>query len=178
MTNTRFGDWMETYSGRTFYPLDARPEEVYIEDIAHALSMMCRFNGHCTHFYSVAEHSIHTSYLVPEPYQMQAHMHDSTEAFLADIIRPVKPFLKGYSEFEHALWLVIAKRFDIDPVMHETVKKADNAILLTEKNHLKPKEALPWNISGEPADREIWCLSPAEAKKMFLDRFVELGGVI
>ena len=54
-------DWIQTYSGKKFYPLDPRPEDIDIRDIAHALSLNCRFNGHCRCFYSVAEHSVGVS---------------------------------------------------------------------------------------------------------------------
>ena len=64
-TQGRKGDWILTYSGIEFWPLDPRPEDVRIEDIAHALSMQCRFAGHCDRFYSVAEHSIRVADLVP-----------------------------------------------------------------------------------------------------------------
>ena len=57
----RRGDWMQTHSGLRFYPLDPRPEDIRIEDIAHALPMICRFNGHCSRFYSVAEHSLNVA---------------------------------------------------------------------------------------------------------------------
>ena len=63
--SARKGDWMQTYTGRQFWPIDPRANEVHIEDIAHALSMMCRYNGHCRTFYSVAEHSVLVSQHVP-----------------------------------------------------------------------------------------------------------------
>ena len=65
-TDGRKGGWIQTYTGRQFWPMDPRSHEVFIEDIAHSLSMMCRYAGHCERFYSVAEHSIllarHVSY--------------------------------------------------------------------------------------------------------------------
>lgn len=66
----RRGDWIQTFTGRRFWPLDPRPEDVCIEDIAHALSLKCRFGGHCTRFYSVAEHSVHVSNYVPAEFAL------------------------------------------------------------------------------------------------------------
>lgn len=63
----RVGDWMQTYSGRAFWPLDPRPEEIELDDIAHALSLQCRFGGHCRWFYSVAEHSIWCALAAVDP---------------------------------------------------------------------------------------------------------------
>lgn len=63
----RAGDWMQTFTGRQFWPMDPRPEDLDILDIAHALSLLCRFGGHCQRFYSVAEHSVHVSTLATAP---------------------------------------------------------------------------------------------------------------
>lgn len=89
----RKGDWMQTYTGRKFWPLNPRAEEVYIEDIAHSLALSCRFNGHCKVFYSIAQHSVLVSQIVKPTQQLIALLHDSAEAYLGDIIRPIKRFL-------------------------------------------------------------------------------------
>src|SRR3990167_8105269 len=87
----RTGDWIQTYMGSAFYPLDPRPEDVDIRDIAHSLSLMCRFNGHCTKFYSVAEHSLHVVEGVAfttnwNTFEMRrALLHDSAETYLSDV---------------------------------------------------------------------------------------------
>jgi hypothetical protein len=59
------GNWIQTFTGRQYWPLDPREGDVYIEDIAHALSLQCRFTGHCRSFYSVAEHCVRVSHVVP-----------------------------------------------------------------------------------------------------------------
>src|SRR5262245_27549306 len=100
----RIGDWMQTISGRKFWPLDPRPEEVCIEDIGHALSLVCRFGGHCHTFYSVAEHSVRVSLLAEDMAKSSAHwtdenirmialsglLHDAAEAYIGDMVRPLK----------------------------------------------------------------------------------------
>ena len=94
--------WITTYTGQHFYPLDPRPHEVNMLDIAHALSMICRFNGHTQFFYSVAEHSIRCAYHAHEQWpdrielQLAALLHDASEAYLCDIPRPVKLQLPDY----------------------------------------------------------------------------------
>jgi hypothetical protein len=109
----RIGDWMQTASGRMFWPLDPRPEEVHIEDIAGALSKLCRYNGHCEWHYSVAQHSVYVSYQVPREHEFAALMHDATEAYCADVPRPLKKHLAGYADIERNIWLAIAQRYNL-----------------------------------------------------------------
>ena len=91
MSNTvRTGDWTQTFAGIQFYPFDPRPDEVKIKDIAHALSMICHFNGHTREFFSVAQHSLMVSYLLPAEHKLWGLMHDSAEAYIGDMIRPIK----------------------------------------------------------------------------------------
>jgi hypothetical protein len=170
----RAGNWMQTYTGRQFWPLDPRPDEVFIEDIAHALSCICRYNGHCDHFYSVAEHSFHVSRVVPPKLALLGLMHDATEAYVGDVIRPLKPMLKGYKAIEDNVWQVIAERFGLPSKLPDTIKIADNAVLLAEKAQISKPEAAPWCIPGEPADVRIMCAQPWAAEDMFLRRFWEL----
>ena len=83
----RKGDWMQTHSGIQFWPLDPRPEDILIEDIAHALSNQCRFAGHCCFHYSVAQHSVLVSENVPAQDAMWGLLHDAGEAYLVDLPR-------------------------------------------------------------------------------------------
>jgi len=87
--------WIATYTGGRFYPLDPRPEDVCIADIAHSLSQICRFNGQTLQFYSVAQHSVLVSKLLgqggPSPiHEFMGLKHDAAEAYLCDLVRPIK----------------------------------------------------------------------------------------
>jgi hypothetical protein len=170
----RNGNWMQTYSGRQFWPLDPRADEVRIGDIAHSLSNACRYAGHCEAFYSVAEHSVYVSQIVPAELALCGLLHDATEAYLVDIPRPIKPYLTGYKEIEDRLWLAIAAAFGLPEEMPAEIKAADNAVLLAESEQIMKPHPAPWCVPGEPADVTIQLLSPADARKAFIDRFWEL----
>lgn len=168
----RQGDWMQTVSGKAFWPIDPRPEELDIDDIAHALSMMCRYGGHVSKFYSVAEHSVLMAMKARDLFDKQtakvALMHDATEAYLSDVIRPVKAHLGNYLGIEDRLWRVIAERFGLPTVIPHAVHYLDNAILVDEMRALHVAPPMPWNISTEGLDVEIVGWSPKEAKQNFL----------
>ena len=83
----RKGDWFLTYTGRQFWPLDPRPEDICIRDIAHHLSLCCRFNGACRVHYSVAQHSVMVANILPAPLRFWGLMHDATEAYVGDMVR-------------------------------------------------------------------------------------------
>lgn len=170
----RAGNWMQTFTGRQFWPLDPRADEVFIEDIAHALSLACRFGGHCERFYSVAEHSYLASYIVPPEDALVALLHDASEAYVVDIPRPLKPYLAGYKDIETRVWLAIAERFGVSPDMPASVKIADNAMLLAEAEQIMKPHPAPWSVPGEAANVAIYGMRPAEAEHKFLARFAEL----
>jgi hypothetical protein len=174
MTTERRGDWMETVTGRQWWPLDPRPEDVALEDIAHALAHLCRFGGHCSRFYSVAEHSVLVSLVVPHEHALAALMHDATEAYLVDVPRPVKRHLSNYKELEALAWSAIAARFGLAAEPPECVHDADNAVLLAERAALKLDTGRPWNVPGTPARVPVVGVSPALARLLFLKRFDEL----
>ena len=92
--------YLSTYTGKKFYPYDPRPEQICIEDIAHGLSMLCRFAGQCRFFFSVAEHSIAVAHLLPANLKLFGLLHDASEAYLADLPRPVKAGLPEYRAIE------------------------------------------------------------------------------
>lgn len=170
----RLGDWMQTFTGKQFWPLDPKAEEVDIEDIAHSLSLQCRFGGHCLRFYSVAEHSVFVSRLVPPDLALVGLLHDATEAYVSDVPKPLKRFLPGYPELEAAVWVAVAERFHLPPVIPVEVKWADTAILLTEAGQNMATPPVPWSTPGEPASVFLQFLSPEKAKDQFLSRFYEI----
>lgn len=174
-TPRRYGDWMQTYSGRQFWPLDARHEEIEIADIAHSLSMQCRFGGHTDRFYSVAEHSELVSRVIDPRFALEGLLHDGQEAYLSDVIRPIKRYLTNYEKLEQDLWLAIVGRFDLNDSSecHAAIKAADNAVLNAEKAQIMKPSPAPWNPDSvaEPADVAIVGWMPPVAKGIFLNRF-------
>lgn len=171
----RIGDWMQTISGTKIWPLDPRVEEINLYDIAHALSMICRFNGHCLEFYSVAQHSVYVSEIIDEKYAKWGLLHDASEAFIADIVRPAKRFMPEYKEIEKNLSKVIYQRFGLDIENEPScLKEADNTILALEARKLM-RNIEEWNIPHPKIQMDIECLSPIDAKNQFLRRAKELG---
>lgn len=172
----RIGDWMATRSGKRWFPEDPQPEDVVVDDIAWALSNICRFGGHCDPFYSVAEHSVLVSYVVPPEHAWQALWHDATEAWYGDIPRPLKQALgDAYADLEHLGWLAVCKALDIDPELHPSVKQADNAVLFAEKRALFSPDSPEWGWSVPPADVQVRALPPAQARSLFLSRYADLA---
>src|SRR5689334_11513518 len=96
----RVGDWMMTLSGKRFWPLDPRPEDVDFRDIGHALSMICRYGGHVRRFYSVAEHSALLARWFEArgdfTFAKYALLHDGTEAYIGDMVRQLKQFMPEF----------------------------------------------------------------------------------
>lgn len=175
----RRGDWMQTRTGRAFWPLDPRPEEVDPFDIAHALSMICRFGGHTDRFYSVAEHCLLMSYAVSPENALWALLHDATEAYMGDMIRPLKRSMPAYVLAEDHLMTVICDRFGLDYTFPAEVKAADNRILLDERAALMSAPPLPWNqdeASVQPLGVTIYAYHPAAARDLYLRRLEEVTG--
>lgn len=172
----RAGDWMQTATGRQFWPLDPDPDDICIEDIAHALSNMCRYGGHTLSFYSVAQHSVIVSRHCPQSLRLTGLLHDASEAYIADIIRPVKPFLQNYKSIEIDVERAIAKRFSLPYPWPEEVKKVDNRILFDERDQLMADPPRPWNLHGGPLGVRIDPWQPERAKSEFLGVYWSLCG--
>jgi len=169
----RKGDWMQTYTGRQFWPLDPRADEVHIEDIAHALSMQCRYAGHCKRFYSVAEHSVHLARHVSPANALWALLHDASEAYLVDVPRPVKPYLAGYKDAEAKVMAAVCERFGLPHKMPAEVHWADTAIIGDERANMAPCVA-EWYATGPGLGVELQYWSPEEAEREFLAEFERL----
>lgn len=172
-------DYVSTFSGNRFYPLEARIDRVAIEDIAHGLAYQCRFNGQTRAFYSVAQHSLIVAQLVPPPLRMAALLHDAAEAYLGDMVKPLKVLLPAFASLEERVSALIAQAFDIDFSDYAPIKRADLIALATEKRDLMPHSSERWayldGISALPAT--IVPMDPATAKAQFLDAYQQLAAL-
>lgn len=179
---------LRTFSGRKFYPLKPRIEDIDIEDIAHALSNLCRFAGHVHEFYSVAQHSVLVSETIGK-WTANSHfnlmqwglMHDAAEAYLVDIPSPLKRmagFGDGYRAAERRLLRVIARKYDLIPRDEpEDVRFYDRILLCTEQRDLYGEREVPYVPSYDvpmlTETIEGW--TPLVAEQRFILRFLELG---
>jgi len=175
----RKGNFMNTFSGGHYWPIDPRPEDVHIEDIAHHLSLLCRYTGAVKRFYSVAEHSWHMSFLVPREHQFAALLHDATEAYVGDVGRPLKRHLDNYQDIERLNWLAIATRFSLPKDLDPCIKKMDGLICLAEQRQMCTRwddghDASQHGIVGAPPDVKIEGWMPPVAEALFLQRYNDL----
>ncbi len=137
--------WIQTYSGKKANIFDFKEEDIDIVDIAHSLSLQCRFNGHVNWFYSVAQHSLMACYIIevlmaePEP-ALQALLHDAGEAYIGDLPKPIKANgrFKVFSEIEDILMEVISKKFGINSKMSPKLEEVDIFCCLYEGKQLMP----------------------------------------
>jgi 5'-deoxynucleotidase YfbR-like HD superfamily hydrolase len=171
--------WTETFSGRKFEILNPKQESVTIEDIAHALSQVCRFGGHTKYFYSVAQHSYLGSFLVPEKDSLWFLLHDASEAYIGDMTTPMKHLTKAgeaYLPIEKRIMQVVCQKFNLAETQPPSVHAADVAMLHAEKEQLMG--SVPWDRKWgkliKPADVKIKELTPRKIEKLFLKRFREL----
>lgn len=132
--------WLGTVSGKKIDLTSPDPDQIIVEDIAHALFKIPRFNGHTKEHWSVGHHSLGVASLVADQYKLEALLHDATEAYLCDIPSPLKLFLGDtYREVEVRIARAIGLRFSVDLVnLPEQIKTADNIMLMTEYERLQP----------------------------------------
>ena len=172
---SRYGDWIQTYSGKAVWPLDPRPEEICIEDIAHSLALTCRYAGHTKEFYSVAQHSVLVARLVQVKLKLQALLHDASEAYLQDLVRPLKRsegFGPAYRKHEAVMSAVIAEKFGVEAVLAPEVKQADDCLLVTEMRDLMVAPPMPWKeCHVRPLAGKIDPWTPKQAEEIFLLTF-------
>ncbi len=170
----RQGDWIITYTGKRFYPLDPRVEDIDILDIAHSLSTINRFTGHARFPYSVAQHCIEVSYEIDPEFALAGLLHDATEAYVNDLAKPVKRSLPEYCAMEDRIHEVISTKFDVD-TKAPAIKVVDSRALVTEAWWLCNGEAWyfqdPW---PEPYNYPVEERSWRSVELQYLTRFEEL----
>jgi hypothetical protein len=178
--------FIETYTGRKFYPMADEPE-FDVEDIAHSLSMICRYNGHGRHFMSVAEHSVLVALVMKElrlgnPWE--GLFHDATEAYLSDIPAPFKQLLPDWKKLDVMLESKLRDNFMLPTTKTAGCKEADWLVLFMEAWLLLPdrgecfKDPLNMrqraiNLVEKDGWRPLW-LDPKDAKNAWLRMYNDL----
>lgn len=176
------GHFIGTASGLPFWPLDPRPEDIRVLDIAVHLSRICRFGGaldpSIPGIYSVAQHSVLVSYRCPEN-ALEALMHDAAEAYIGDQVKPLKLMMEDYQSFERLIERAVRERFGLPKKMSPAVKEADRRIFATEVRDLTPswRSDAPWAAMPDPYEERIVPWTCGRAREMFLQRFTELTDV-
>ena len=155
---------MNTYTGNKIDPMNMTASDISIQDIAHALSLTCRGGGHVSYFFSVAQHSINCMNEAKargwsERLQLACLLHDASEAYISDIIRPVKAHLSNYLEIESSIMNVILERFGLADLSEEENamwKQIDDDMMNFELKNLMKGEAYrnTDNLSSVPAEAE------------------------
>lgn len=161
---------IRTRSGIYINPFEPTPDQITIEDIAHSLSMQCRFAGHLPEFYSVAQHSFECSFLVQDKYKLQALLHDASEAYLLDIPSPIKNQIPKYKEVENNLMAMIAGKFGFSYPFSKEVKWADKIMLQFEWDKIMLEERL-LKYCDFPSKNYFECWSSEKAEEEFLHQF-------
>jgi hypothetical protein len=171
--------WIQTYSGIKFHFTEPDPAEININDIAHALSNLCRFTGHVRKYYSVAEHSIYVSQLVPSRLALAGLLHDAAEAYIGDMAKPIKEQMEEFRHLEYFILDTIFQKFDLPSEYlyndYKEIKNVDYKLCYTEGNQLMP-DVSQWIKQVMPYPLTIRCLPPSLAEAEFLQRFYSLKG--
>lgn len=148
--------YIRTYSQKHFHYHVEDPENIYhwsisLQDIAHSLSLLNRYNGHTIRGYSVAEHSVRVSKLCRDrgydiTHIRAALMHDATEAYIGDMPSPLKNTKVGveFRKYEEKLWEAIATRFRLPKVLPEPVDEVDKEIQAWEMECFMGGTRTPW----------------------------------
>ena len=174
-------NWIFTNSGTRVFLANPTVDSISLDDIAHGLSNLCRFNGQCNKFYNVAEHSTHVASVVMRAtgdadLARAALMHDSPEAYLGDMTRPLKDIDIIYKILEGRFEQVIQARFSLEIPFHDKrIKRADYDVFFAEMDTLFDFNYEAWNLKGHAADVKIVGWDPPEAKKSFLNMASQLG---
>ena len=168
--------WIQTYTGRAVDVLAFEPADFDIEDVAHHLSMLCRYNGAVRKFYSVAEHCVLLSHAVAPENALWALLHDATEAYVGDMVWPLKNEIPEFEVIEGHIMSAIAARVGLVPAQPAEVKEYDRRIVLDERAALLREPERPWSaLEGKaPLGLTIYGWPPHIAEYEYNARFRQL----
>jgi len=171
--------WLRTWTNKKFNYETFNEDDIDIRDIAHHLSLECRFSGACKFHYSVGYHSILGLDYIREDAKLAYQLHDATETYIKDIPRPLKNWLRMkdctiIDELEDKIFNTICRKFNVkyNKDIKQEVKRVDNLMYLNEKCQVQntdfvisEKDKLPFTIL--PVD-------PLYIEKLFLEKFYKL----
>lgn len=168
--------WITVHTGRSIVLHEPDISQITIEDIAHALSNLCRYTGHVPRFYSVAEHCVIASRLASNENRLECLLHDAAEAYLGDISRPLKMLLPDYKKIEKKWNAAIRKKFKLCEVESDECDRIDGKLCVTELVNLfgpdtrtHPNLKVP--VSEAVPNFHFSCWTPKEAERVFLQWF-------
>lgn len=174
--------WISLLSGAKFNYNRPEESDVTIEDLASALSNICRFAGHLPRFYSVAQHLVNASRIVGDDNAFTALMHDTAEAFTNDLPTPLKWAFPIFKELEVKTEKAMGDKFGFAYPYPDEVKEADTIMLMLEKYFVKEDDSIWPNYEKytkkvvspflNKVDLDSW--QPRRARREFLERFEEL----
>lgn len=141
--------WIALRSGKRFYYEHPEADSIDLDDIAHSLSLQCRFAGQVEVHWSVAQHSLLVADMVPPHLRLQALLHDATEAYVVDLPSPLKHLLPAYRDYEALAWKAICQRFDLPQELDPLVKEADQMACVYEHFALFPHPSY-WDYYPKP----------------------------
>lgn len=176
MTNESIYPWIQTYTGAQHFLMQPEDQEYHILDIAHSLSNLCRFGGHCGDFYSVAQHSVIVAEILPDKHKLCGLLHDAPEAFTGDIMSPLKLLMEdqgAWKVIERHTEIAIATKYDLPWPIPEIVKQADERALATEARDIMDN-VTRWGLVATPLSEKIKPMSPEAAENVFLELYADL----
>lgn len=168
------GRWMQTYTGRKFFPMQPQVDDIDITDIAHALGNLCRYNGHVDRFYSVAQHCVLVSEHVDAEHALWGLLHDAGEAYVGDMVSPLKVNMPHFVTAENAVLAAIAERFSLPVQMPQQVHEIDRRLRADEAMSLLGPAPTTWFDPDDAIGVTIEPWGPELAAKRYLERFMEL----
>lgn len=173
---------IRTRSGKYFDFVNPHPDQITIEDIAGALSKICRFGSHIERFYSVAEHSV----LCAQVASMDGAsteaikavlLHDAAEAYCGDMVKPLKVLLPEYSVIEKRVEDYIELKFGIRFSHYSSyIREIDLGLLMAERRALFSPDKVEWTSEKEARKLDIVPegLNPYAAETQFIQVFMRL----
>ncbi len=177
--------WIQTYTGRAVDLLNPQPDQICLEDIAHALSRICRYTGHTEKHYSVAQHSVLTARYMPKGFEAYGLLHDAAEAYIGDVSKPLKMAMRhlrceAYDAIEARLTRTIADSLGLGYRLFGLAKPVDYRMLATEARDLGflAKAPRDWGLDCEPYEDPVIPWLAEEARDSFLhaaDRYLTEG---
>lgn len=180
MSAVQLHEGITLLSGTMFDYHDPSASIVQLDDIAGALSKVCRFSGHINRFYSVAQHAVNVSRIVQGGWEFTALMHDTAEAFTNDITTPLKAAVPAFKQLEERIEAAMACQFGFTYPLPDEVKLADLQMLKIEKERFKPNDRREWAIlDGIEIEAvlplvDLSMMTAEQAEDAFIDRYMEL----